>query len=137
MLIFPCKQTTFFDVDDTLVMWNATQQELDARGVWFECPPSTWTVDPTDPHSVPAPVPAWQERLLPHRYHIEQLKKHKIRGHTIVVWSAGGYDWAAAVVKALKLEEYVDLVISKPIWAYDDLQPNEFIPKVSWKKDEV
>jgi len=58
MLIFPCKQATFFDVDDTLVMWNATPEELDARGVWFECPPSTWTIEPG---AESTPIPAWQE----------------------------------------------------------------------------
>lgn len=54
----------------------------------------------------------------------------------MVVWSAGGWDWAEAVVKTLKLENFVDLVISKPTWTYDDLQPSEFIPKPQWMKDE-
>lgn len=133
MIVIPCKQTTFFDVDDTLVMWNATPEQLEQRGVDFECPGSLVDIDNDGNESF---APAWKTRLLPHRYHIEQLKKHKMRGHTIVVWSAGGWDWAAAVIKALGLESFVDLVISKPTWAYDDLQPNEFIPKPSWKKDE-
>ena len=131
MIVVPCKQTTYFDVDDTLVMWDATPEQLEERGVDFECPGSFTIID-----GEMKETPPWKERLLPHRYHIEQLKKHKMRGHTIIVWSAGGYDWAAAVVKALGLENFVDLVISKPTWAYDDLQPNEFIPKPSWKKDE-
>jgi hypothetical protein len=131
MIVIPCKQPTFFDVDDTLVMWNATPEELAERGVDFECPGSHTIIDGEIKET-----PPWKERLLPHRKHIEQLKKHKMRGHTIVVWSAGGYDWAAAVVKALQLENFVDLVISKPIWCYDDLQPNEFIPKPQYMKDE-
>lgn len=131
MIVIPCKQTTYFDVDDTLVMWNSTPEELEQRGVDFECPGSLVLIDDELKES-----PSWKTRLLPHRFHIEQLKKHKMRGHTIIVWSAGGWDWAAAVVKALGLETYVDLCISKPTWAYDDLQPNEFIPKPSWKKDE-
>lgn len=133
MIVIPCKQTTFFDIDDTIVMWNATPEELVERGVDFTCPGSLVDIDNDGNETF---APEWKERLLPHRYHIEQLKKHKMRGHTIIVWSAGGWDWAAAVIKALGLENYVDLVISKPTWAYDDLQPNEFIPKPSWKKDE-
>ena len=133
MIVVPCKNAVFFDIDDTLVMWNATQEELDMRGVDFECPGSLVDIDKDSNESF---APAWKERLLPHRKHIEQLKKHKMRGHTIVVWSAGGFDWAAAVIRALKLENFVDLVISKPTWSYDDLQPAEFIPKPQWMKDE-
>lgn len=133
MIVIPCTQPTFFDVDDTLVMWNSTPEELETRGVDFTCPGSLVTIDEDGEQGF---APEWKTRLLPHRKHIEQLKKHKLRGHTVVVWSAGGYDWAAAVVKALGLETFVDLVISKPTWAYDDLQPNEFIPKPQWMKDE-
>jgi hypothetical protein len=28
MIVIPCKQATFYDVDDTLVMWDATPEEL-------------------------------------------------------------------------------------------------------------
>lgn len=133
MIVVPCKNAVFFDVDDTLVSWNASPEDLEARGVDFTCPGSMHDID-NDGN--PVYCPPWKELLLPHRKHIEQLKKHKMRGHTVVVWSAGGYDWAAAVVKALGLESYVDLVISKPIWTYDDLQPSEFIPKPQWMKDE-
>lgn len=133
MIAIPCNQTVFFDVDDTLVMWDATPEELKARGVNFICPGSIIDIDNDGNKQF---SPPWTERLLPHRKHIEQLKKHKMRGHTIIVWSAGGWDWATAVVKALQLDNFVDLVISKPTWAYDDLQPAEFIPKPQWMKDE-
>jgi phosphoserine phosphatase len=133
MIVIPCKQATFFDVDDTLVMWDATPEQLEERGVDFTCPGSLVTIDECGTEGF---APEWKQRLLPHRVHIEQLKKHKQRGHTIIVWSAGGYDWAAAVVKALGLENYVDLVISKPSWFYDDLMPSEFMGKRYYKKDE-
>lgn len=128
MIVIPCKQTTFYDVDDTLVMWDGTPEQLAKYGVEFECPGSHTIID-----GEIVPTPSWKSTLLPHAYHIEQLIKHKMRGHTNIVWSAGGYDWAEAVIRTLKLEQYVDLVISKPIWCYDDLQPNEFIPKPKWK----
>jgi phosphoserine phosphatase len=65
---------------------------------------------------------------------IEQLKKHKIRGHTIIVWSAGGSKWAAEAIKFLELEAYVDLVIEKPRWMYDDKQAEEFMPRSQYFK---
>jgi FMN phosphatase YigB (HAD superfamily) len=133
MLVVNCKQTVFFDVDCTLAMWDATPEQLEAYGIEIECPGSLVDIDNDGNESY---APAWKQMILPHRKHIEQLKKHKMRGHTVIVWSAGGYDWAEAVIKAFKLAEYVDLVISKPIWCYDDLQPNEFIPKPQWMKDE-
>lgn len=132
MIVVPCNNTVFCDVDDTLVMWSATPEELESRGIDFECPGSLY-ID-SDGKQTHASI--WKSRLLPHRKHIEQLKKHKMRGHTIIVWSAGGWDWAAAIVKTLELENFVDLVISKPTWAYDDLQVAEFIPKPIWMKDE-
>lgn len=55
-----------------------------------------------------------------HVGHINMLKDFKGRGHTVVVWSQGGVEWAEMVVKALLLEDKVDLVIDKPDWYIDD-----------------
>jgi hydroxymethylpyrimidine pyrophosphatase-like HAD family hydrolase len=124
----------FCDIDDTLVMWNATNQELDERGVLVTCPGSLVSVDPDTGESLYSPE--WTERLLPHRKHIEQLKKHKMRGHTIVVWSAGGVDWAYAAANALGLAGIVDLAIGKPAYYYDDLLPDQFMGKRYYFKGE-
>ena len=131
MIVLPCKQTTFIDVDETLVLWSPTQEQLDREGIEFECPESYGVID-----GELKPSGSWRARLVPHKKHIEQLKNHKMRNHTVIVWSAGGYDWAETVVRTLGLELYVDLVISKPTWCYDDKQPEEFIPKPFWLKDE-
>lgn len=132
MIVLPCKQTTFLDVDDTLVKWSPSQEELDRFGIWIECPGSAvCDVDGSDMGY----APAWKTKLVPHRRHVLQLKKHKMRGHTVIVWSAGGWDWAEAVVKALQLEQYVDLVISKPLWAYDDKKAAEYMPESCYLKD--
>jgi hypothetical protein len=73
MIVIPCKNAAFFDVDDTLVMWNATPEELEKNGVHFVCPGSFTMIDGEMKESAP-----WKALLLPHRYHIEQLKKYKM-----------------------------------------------------------
>jgi len=62
-----------------------------------------------------------------HAPHIEMIKDFKARGHSIVVWSAGGAEWAEAAVLALNLEELVDVVLSKPDWYIDDKKASEFM----------
>ena len=131
MIVIPTKPTVFCDIDDTIALWSPTQEQLDEYGVEITCPGSSIEID-----GQITSITSWTEKLVPHRKHIEQLKKHKMRGHIVVLWSAGGADWCAAVAKAFNLENIVDLCISKPNWAYDDLQPNEFIPKPIWLKDE-
>lgn len=138
MRVMKCNQPTFFDVDETLVMWE--------HG------------DPSHPDCIKVEVPIgrqkraaedqgweteeitvqgdWSAWIRPHKKHIEALKKHKLRGQTVIVWSAGGWEWAEAAVRALGLVDYVDLVLEKPRWAYDDLPPNEYMPKSQWLKDE-
>lgn len=131
MISLPDKPTVYVDCDDTLVMWNPTQEQLEKDGIDFECPGSFTIID-----GEMLETPAWMERLVPHKKHIEQIKKHKMRGHLVVVWSAGGASWAASVAKTLGLENYVDLTISKPNWVYDDLPSGEFMPKAKWLKDD-
>lgn len=124
--------TTWFDCDETLVNWYATDEELEKRGVLFTCPASQ--VLHEDGHLVP--VEPWTTRLVPHKKHVEQLKAHKSRGSIVIVWSAAGSEWAETVAKTLGLEQYVDLCISKPTWVYDDLSVVEFMPEPIWMKDE-
>lgn len=109
MLTFPTDNSIFFDVDETLVLWSF----------------------PADRHEETLLIDNWGylTRLLPHKTHINQLIKHKNAGHSIVVWSQGGVNWATNVVKALKLEEYVDVVMCKPFWFYDDLPATAFMPE--------
>lgn len=145
MKVLPCFQPTFFDVDETLVMWSRPAFD-DPDAIEIICPASRCvralmelsddgSLNPETPTEIVS-VGTWTERVKPHKKHIEQLKLHKLRGHTVIVWSAGGWEWAEAAVRALKLEKYVDLVIEKPRWAYDDLPPNEYMPKSQWMKDE-
>lgn len=52
--------------------------------------------------------------------HVDLLKEYKKRGFYVIVWSAGGYKWALQAVQALKLERFVDQILSKPIRHVDD-----------------
>jgi hypothetical protein len=100
----PCGPTAFFDVDDTLLMWDLPEDMMlnDDRLVSVQCRDA-------------------QDMLLPNHHNILLLKKMSVRGHGIVVWSGGGSDWAEAVVKALELEDFVDVVTSKPTYYIDDI----------------
>lgn len=132
MIVLKSDKSAFFDCDDTLVLWSPTPEEKEKYGIDIYCPGST-VLDKDGNVNI---GPGWIERLVPHFAHIEQIKKHKARLHFITVWSAGGWEWAEAVVKALKLENYVDLVIAKPAWAYDDVSPETYMPKSQYMKNE-
>lgn len=95
---------TLFDVDDTLVFLDPLEG-----------------VEPLIVQNGP-----YQEVVYPNLPEIESLKRSAFRGHFIRVHSQGGQDWAEVVVKALKLENYVDSIECKPKWYHDDL------PADSW-----
>lgn len=105
----------YFDVDDTLVSWN--------HGYFYR----EGTVEFTCPHN--------QELLYLEVIsdHVEALKAHKLRGHTVIIWSAGGADWAEEVARVLGLTKYVDAFASKPTWFYDDIPAKEFMPEMNRK----
>lgn len=129
MITIPCVNSVFCDVDDTLIMWNPPKDETDI--IEITCPTSLVMIE-----GELVSAGSWTAKLKPHRTHIEQLKLHKSRGHLVVVWSAGGWDWAKAAVIALGIEDYVDVVMSKPTWAYDDKKPEEYMPKSYYIKEE-
>ena len=124
MIVIPSKQIVYCDVDGTLVLWDPTPEQSEKFGIDITSPCSFSIID-----GEAIPTGTWTARLVPHNVHIEQLKRFKMRGHTVVVWSAGGWDWCKVVVEALRIEPYVDLVISKPTWVMDDLPASEFMPK--------
>lgn len=97
--------TVYVDVDDTLVLWR-----------------------PLKISDQVISLPGYGDVAVSKR-HIKSIKQHKARNHLVVVWSQGGADWAEEVVKLLNLQEYVDLVISKPRWIYDDKPATCFLPE--------
>lgn len=132
MKVLKNTNTVWFDVDDTLVKWGSCPEEERQYLIPITCPVGKVF----DEEGNESESPSWTEYLRPHRKHIEQLKRHKLRGHKVIVWSQGGGEWAEAVVKALQLEQYVDLVTSKPTWVYDDLPCQEYMGKNIWYEDK-
>lgn len=114
MLTLNKSKVTYFDVDDTLIYWNWPKTNEQQTITLY-------------PHSDKEPITFAVNSEM-----VEQLKKHWARKHAIVVWSQGGWQWAEQVVKALNLQDYVDLVIEKPSWLYDDLPAKAFMPKSLW-----
>lgn len=109
MKVISQESTVFVDCDDTLVMWGVKARKGEKL------------VAVTNPHD------GSQSYLAAHLGHIKVLKDRKARGSYVVVWSAGGYAWANSVVKALGLEPYVDLVMTKPHMYIDDKKAEEFM----------
>lgn len=71
-----------------------------------------------------------------YKEHIDLLKQMKGRGRFIIVWSAAGYQWADSIVRTLKLTEFVDQVMTKPVVMVDDKPIDEwatrcFLPKTT------
>lgn len=106
MQVIKGDRVAYFDVDDTLVMWG---------------------YGPEDLGTIPLECQGHYVYCKPHAKHIEAMKRHAARGHTIVVWSAGGVEWATTVVEKLGLSNIVDAVACKPSWWYDDLKAEEIL----------
>jgi hypothetical protein len=89
------------DVDDTLIMWSIPQG--------YDGPLVETNLD------------GFKDKGIPNTHAIEHLKKMKARGYAVIVWSAGGSEWADAVVTALGLEEFVDITMPKIDFHLDDV----------------
>lgn len=107
-LVFKTDQVVCIDCDDTLVMWALDDT---SKNIPIE-----------DPY-----IPGVINYVTPHEKHVKLVQQYKGRGFTVIVWSAGGVEWAHNVVKALKLEDYVDIVLTKPSRYVDDLPCGEWM----------
>lgn len=109
MVVIKSDLIVYCDIDQTLVDWNVKDGdsfiEIENNGI--------------------------TSRFVPITENIEQIKKHRVCGHGIAFWSLGGWAWANLVIKALGLEQYADVVLSKPRWFIDDLPSSEFMPEIN------
>lgn len=102
-----------FDIDDTIVSWACYDADTDMSTlVEFTVPASGKSF--------------WLEVITEH---VDAVKSHKLRGHTIIFWSAGGAEWAKEVASKLGLSTYVDAYMAKPSWFYDDIPSSSFMPE--------
>ncbi len=99
MKTIPSELIVFYDCDDTLVMEHSKDPDLTYIDV----------------------LTGKEKHGKIHKAHVEQVIKHKARGFYNIVWSGNGYKHAEQIVKALGLEEYVDICMSKPCKYWDDL----------------
>jgi hypothetical protein len=89
------------DCDDTLVMWAIPEGYVGPL--------------------VETNLEGFKDKGIPNLHAIAHLKKMKSRGYAIIVWSAGGSEWAEAVVKALDLQSFVDITMPKIDFHLDDV----------------
>ena len=120
-------RTIFSDVDDTLLYWDSVKEskkDIVTKPYYHD---HVYFDKPGDPSIEVSVKPIYSN--------IGELKKLTAQGFSIVVWSAGGEDWAEAFVKAVGLEPYVTAVVSKPQAYYDDLPCEEFMGKRRFKPE--
>lgn len=91
-----------FDVDDTLI--------------FQDCPYKIFQNADLIIHVNQIKTPIWI-----HQKHIEHLKKLKENGYSIWIWSQQGSEWAEYIVKELNLQNFIDIISTKPEKMFDDL----------------
>jgi hypothetical protein len=106
-----------FDVDKTLVSARRSHKGRD---------------------DIPVHNPYTNETVFvkPHVGHIDLLKEMKGRGRFVRVWSAAGVKWAVAVVQALKIEQWVDSVETKPLGIVDDKPASEWLSNIIYLDED-
>lgn len=122
MTIVKSEQTSFWDIDGTLILpYDKTQKQL--------------VVEVYDA------VTNKYVKMAVHEPMVRLLREERHRGGHIIVWSRGGYEWATNVIRALDLTSCVHMVMSKPMVYFDDqaieswLQYRVYLdPKMQYKK---
>ncbi len=105
------RRTLYCDVDETLLCHNLSDFPLHSQ-VTVYCNERSFIG-------------------VPHDKNINLLVKFYKLGYDVYVWSKTGKSWAKAVVKALKLDQYVQDCLSKPDFIMDDKSVEAWIgPRV-------
>jgi len=77
-------------------------------------------ITPDKKGGISLPYGSGIQQYAPIQAHVDLLKEYKKRGFTVIVWSMAGFSHALRVVEALKLQRYVDTVMTKPSKHIDD-----------------
>lgn len=111
----PKDKVVYVDVDDTIAGWTPEDfHHKEEEIVWVD----------DDTRMFP---------LLPLKRNIDFVKKLKLQGYGVVVWSAAGANWAEHIIKKFGLEDLPDMIISKPELCVDDLlEANRIIKSIVW-----
>lgn len=104
--ILPC------DIDFTLLMWGKIKK-------------GDKVVSFLDPYT------GEQKLVKVNLPNLKVVTSRLARGATVLVWSASGYKWARAALKALKLDHKNIYVLSKPIGYVDDK------PSTQWMGEQI
>lgn len=102
------------DCDDTLILWDKSEYVSQPKVV--------------------ISYAGYNSEVVIHQKNRNLLIKLAKLGYSIVVWSATGYDWAIEVVKALQLEDYVTLCLTKPSYYLDDKEATTWIGERLWRE---
>lgn len=134
MITLKLVKPAFFDCDSTIIEWRPSEDRKEEEGT--ECNWSIRSMAVDESGKIVMKEGTEEDVFIPIQSNIDQLKEHKRRGHSVVVWSAGGAEWAAQAVKMLGIEDYVDLAVDKPASLYDDKDFEQAFPKIQFVKDE-
>jgi len=134
MITLKLVKPAFFDVDSTIIEWRPSEDRKEEEGV--ECNWSIRSLAFDENGRLIMKEGTEEDVFIPIHSNVDQLKEHKRRGHSVVVWSAGGAEWAAQSVRMLGIEDYVDVAIDKPSFLYDDKEFEEAFPKIDFVKNE-
>lgn len=118
MKIIENENTIFFDVDETLILHSGS---FAGKSEHKPVGNNVFIYDKRIDRTIIAQ---------PYHPHIDILLQSKARGRFVVVWSASGHLWAEMVLKALGLQNHVDLVMTKPSVYLDDIDANKFMNRV-------
>ena len=133
MFVLGDGQTAYFDVDNTLVIW-----EKDINKALYGSKHLLSTSVEKEEEYIKVHNNGHDFYFRPIKVHVNQLIQQKLKGLKVVVWSASGASWASSVISALKLNEYVDVILTKPNFYYDDREAAHFMPtRYFWAEDEI
>ncbi len=122
MTIIKNEMTVFVDVDGTLIVpYDPKLKQIVIK-----------VYDAVTKHYVKVAI---------HEPMIRLVKEEHHRGSHVIVWSRGGHEWAANVIRALELTPFVHQVMSKPFAYFDDVKIDKWLkyrvylePDMQYKK---